>query len=497
MGDPGSPLAFLLYLADFDTPAHHDDISLDGVTISHLEHADDMVLLSTSPEGLQSKLDALGTWASRNQMEVNARKTVVMIFNRPRTTAAQPATAFHIYGLPLEIVQEVRYVGVWFCTDSTNLWECHFKKGAQKARRAANVAFFVESHTGAIPPWQGRSLYTTQVDPHLIWGTAVTGLGTLTQQGRLESVQLAFLRRLLRVQKRSQKCILFTETGLWPLRFRRLDMQLRFLQYAVARPDDHLVSVALRAQENLAAAGRQCWLSDLRRNLYNVAVDLPQEWTEKSTSDCLTQLKESMLAHIESEVTASPKLDLLQYRGELDAQGHRRSPVLKFRSYLRISDRALRDAITRTLLSDHRLAIELLRRRTPERPYRIPPRARLCRLCLNSIEDPLHALFACSASMELLECRETFWDRYSQLRQNASSRDSESRSRTHVVRLPTLAEARAMRPVQTLHTLLENEESAVALGSLMVRVYGVYDATPLYVSDWEPEWEDGEGEGEN
>lgn len=74
MGDPSSPLAFLLHLADFETPPHADDIVLNGTRVAHLEHADDMVLMSTSPEGLQEKLDALAAWASRIRWRLTRRR---------------------------------------------------------------------------------------------------------------------------------------------------------------------------------------------------------------------------------------------------------------------------------------------------------------------------------------------------------------------------------------------------------------------------------------
>ena len=63
------------------------------------------------------------------------------------------------------------------------------------------MAFFVQSHIGPIPPEHGKTLYTAQVDPHLTWGVPVTRSGTLANLKKLESVQLAYLRRLLAVPK--------------------------------------------------------------------------------------------------------------------------------------------------------------------------------------------------------------------------------------------------------------------------------------------------------
>ncbi|THG93155.1 hypothetical protein EW026_g8005 [Hermanssonia centrifuga] len=57
--DPASPILWNLYLADFRLPPDSSDIMLGGEAISHLEQADDIVLFSTTAEGLQQKLDQL------------------------------------------------------------------------------------------------------------------------------------------------------------------------------------------------------------------------------------------------------------------------------------------------------------------------------------------------------------------------------------------------------------------------------------------------------
>lgn len=48
--------------------------------IPHLEHADDLVLLSTTIAGLQRKLDRLGQWAGDNLMVTSVQKACVMAF---------------------------------------------------------------------------------------------------------------------------------------------------------------------------------------------------------------------------------------------------------------------------------------------------------------------------------------------------------------------------------------------------------------------------------
>lgn len=76
--------------------------------------------------------------------------------------------------------------------------------------------------------------------------------------------------------------------------------------------------------------------------------------------------------------------------GRLRVAVQLQNPVMKFREYLSIPCPAHRKALTRLLLSDHRLALEELRRRG-----RPPRHNRLCRFCPIQVEDPPHALFHC------------------------------------------------------------------------------------------------------
>ena len=46
-----------------------------------LLYADDIVLISDSPEGMQRHLDALHTFATDSGLSVNLGKTKVMVFN--------------------------------------------------------------------------------------------------------------------------------------------------------------------------------------------------------------------------------------------------------------------------------------------------------------------------------------------------------------------------------------------------------------------------------
>ena len=79
-----SPLLFNIFLSDiqreFDTCG--DNPKLNDVDISCLIWADDILILSNSPEGLQAKLDNLDMYCRKNKLKVNTEKTKVMTFTK-------------------------------------------------------------------------------------------------------------------------------------------------------------------------------------------------------------------------------------------------------------------------------------------------------------------------------------------------------------------------------------------------------------------------------
>jgi hypothetical protein len=91
-GCPLSPTLFGIYIDELETFLHehiqdNDGCILHQVLISILLFVDDVVLLSSSPEGLQRQLDALSLFCDLRQLTIDLGKTKVMIFNRLKKTS--------------------------------------------------------------------------------------------------------------------------------------------------------------------------------------------------------------------------------------------------------------------------------------------------------------------------------------------------------------------------------------------------------------------------
>ena len=79
-----SPLLFKIFLSDlpgiFDSAC--DPVQLYDTKISCLLYADDLILLSESPNGLQLCLNKLDIYCNKWNLEVNISKTKIMVFNK-------------------------------------------------------------------------------------------------------------------------------------------------------------------------------------------------------------------------------------------------------------------------------------------------------------------------------------------------------------------------------------------------------------------------------
>ncbi|KAJ3805994.1 hypothetical protein F5876DRAFT_7044, partial [Lentinula aff. lateritia] len=66
------------------------------------------------------------------------------------------------------------------------------------------------------------TMYWARVDPYLKNGSEFIMDVIVSHREQLEEVQHYFLRRALSIQKRSSLEVLFTETGVMPIRYRRI-----------------------------------------------------------------------------------------------------------------------------------------------------------------------------------------------------------------------------------------------------------------------------------
>lgn len=461
-GDPASPHLWNIFLADFTPPTHPDDIKLNGRPISYLAQADDIALFCTSVAGLQLKLCAFYDWCKNNFLLINLIKSIFMKYGLNLHTPS-----FHIGGTPLRCVEEATYVGVKFSSATNNVFAQHYKFKSDKAFNVSGAVMGVDAYTGVLPPKQGIKLYMACVDPHLISGAEVsidTDKNTLKE---LEKAQQSFIRRLLALNSKSLVAPLYTETGVLPIKYRRVVIALRYLKYLLSLPANHLAFCALMEVIDLHEQKHASWFSDLHRVLQlTLQVSqwdtlLPGRNSSKEDIDAIIKAViascHGMLLH---ELNGTIKTDLLHNRMEKTKKGIWKPVAMQFRHYLMVATPDHRVALTHLLLSDHCLAIEQLRRETRHRKY-VPRHLRICRFCFADIECQLHATLICTGNDELIKTREAFLT-------------------TIWAKLPHLV-GRASTPMELFTLILREKNTISLLAAFVSRVLDIFSSVPIYV----------------
>jgi hypothetical protein len=90
-GCPMSPTLFGIYIDELESFLHEhiqdsDGCHLHQVLISIRLFVDDVILLASSPKGLQRQLDALALFCNLRQLTIKLGKTNFMIFNELKKT---------------------------------------------------------------------------------------------------------------------------------------------------------------------------------------------------------------------------------------------------------------------------------------------------------------------------------------------------------------------------------------------------------------------------
>lgn len=174
-----------------------------------LLYADDTIILSDSPEGLQNGLNALKKYCDLWHLKVNESKTKIVIFSRGKPKKAPPKFA---YGDSfLEIVDEYKYLGVIFNYNGT------FKKSQTDLIKKAKKAMFSlirHSRKLNLSIETQLELFDSMITPILCYGCEVTGFEDLNE---IEKVQKMFCKYILKVRQGTPTVMTYGELGRFPV----------------------------------------------------------------------------------------------------------------------------------------------------------------------------------------------------------------------------------------------------------------------------------------
>ncbi|KAF9038844.1 hypothetical protein BDZ89DRAFT_1129597 [Hymenopellis radicata] len=306
---------------------------------------------------LQAHLDCLAAWCKRNFLYVNAGKSWIMVFGRPRNIP-DPLPRLTLDGKPVPYTTEHTYVGITINSAESNMFaqhcrndDCNAVHMTSAARRTGNALFSIERVIGSLPPVEGRMLYNARIDPYFISGADVILDISPTLVEDMYSVQLSLLRRLLGINAQSMTAPLFTELGLLPLHFRRVTMALRLLRELLDSPESELAKLTLDVCVDLHSGKHGSWLGDI-------------QWA---------------IDHLPRPLGMDDVPEILKLPPDV-------------RTYSAIQVDEMIKEVTHIAKTGLQLQID-------------SSDERLCRLCGSSIESPEHAILLCEGDPDLVALR--------------------------------------------------------------------------------------------
>ncbi|KZS89738.1 hypothetical protein SISNIDRAFT_399981, partial [Sistotremastrum niveocremeum HHB9708] len=408
-GDPLSPLLFILFLSDLTLPPDPDDVHLgpNDTPVPLLAQADDILGLSLSCPGLQRRLLFLAAWFGVQFLLVNASKSYAMAFG----PLPVPLPSLRINEVAIAWVRTAKYLGARLSSTDANIFLPTYVKQSEKADfSGSRVSRLVKTMNG-LPLRDIFHIYNARLDPLLTYGCEIMPDVTPTALRHLELSQRSFIRARLALHDSSLVAPLFTETGIWPLAFRRLTLAVRYFSFLVSLPTERLASVALQDSFLLHASGLPCWFGDLLAVSSNLVPNLLPLLLLKSPIErhiIQSTISAAMTSALTTSVLESSKLGLLRALHFRDRRGALLPPRLSFapalQPYMKVPRDDPRNALIRLVFSSHRLASETLRHGNRRRP-RIPLELRLCRFCALHVEDEAHALLQCAGDPFLIRLR--------------------------------------------------------------------------------------------
>ncbi|KAJ3897646.1 hypothetical protein F5879DRAFT_813673, partial [Lentinula edodes] len=174
---------------------------------------------------------------------------------------------------------------------------------------------------------------------------------------------------MLGLNDKSMVALLFSETGLWPIRYRRIILFLKNLKYLVQLKRDHLAWKACRQAYELAEQGKNSVFMEMVQVLdrlpHRVVWNIPRfkDLTVQHIDGVMERVKKSMEKDIQEKVDTSNKTrDVLRDRREYDKKTKKMViKTMAFRHYLRIPIGEHRRSLIDMVTSNHKLAVERLR----------------------------------------------------------------------------------------------------------------------------------------
>ena len=259
-----SPMLFSLFINEIASSVEQQGMHgiqlLPGlVEIFLLLFADDIVLISDTPRGLQNQLDVLSSACKDLFLHINTDKTKVMVFRKGGFLGKHEK--WHLDGNNIEVVNEYTYLGYTFTTKMS------VTKGvdvlAAKGKRACVECVRYIGKLSEISKKCFFKIFDTQVQPVILYSAEIWGLHRLSN---VERVHTFACKRYLNVPLKVPNKFVYGETGRYPLYVNSAVRCIRYWLRILKLDPDRLPKQAYTMLFNMDERGKNCWATSVRKH---------------------------------------------------------------------------------------------------------------------------------------------------------------------------------------------------------------------------------------
>ena len=203
-GECLSPFLFSKYVNDLEShlAGQGAGVSIFDVKFLLLLYADDVVIFSNTPEGLQSQIDKLFVYCQRWKLSLNTKKSQIIVFKMGN----HPCVHKWYYGdEEISVLRSLSYLGIVFSSNGKVV-----KTQATLADQANKAIFQLHKILNRFKTLRvsfALDLFDKLITPILCYGCEVWGFHPAPD---IERVHLGFLKRVLGVKKSSQNDFLWS-----------------------------------------------------------------------------------------------------------------------------------------------------------------------------------------------------------------------------------------------------------------------------------------------
>ena len=404
-GDPLSPILFNIFINGIFEKlreANCDPVTLDGVDmINALAYADDIVLLSTTKEGLQKAIDTVQEYCTNWKLKINSSKTKTMIFSRGNQKIK---ASFRIGETTLENTKEYKYLGI-----TIHKKNCSFNPALKYLRTKAVRALYAlrsKVDINKLPIPIATKLFDALIKPILlyaseVWEPFVKNNPDEWDKNEIEKTYTQFLKQLLGVNRSTTTVMVRGEMNKHSLQEEILRRHILYAKYIYNKSDASIVKQAYTYELKERPTENRSFFSTLLKHT--------AEFQELNEADFLSPYADPYVNIYEMKKlrTATEEIFQNQWRRKLETSTKCDTyrlfkDTMKFEAYLLHPNRKERTLMSKLRTSDHKLMIEVARHNHP-----IPPREeRVCYMCTTKMEDEIHFLTEC----KIYGSKDLFWN---------------------------------------------------------------------------------------